>query len=140
MDVCGPKSYILFDSGTGLGVQYANVEQHVDNNGNAFRIVATSASEGDVGEHTLVMRVTFANYALTTDPTYPKTDSTFTVRILSPNCDCTQLTWDTPTKQTLTSAVDVPPLAPLTINLASVNELSKTASPTIRACYVTQNP
>ena len=42
------------------------------------------------------MRVTFANYALTTDPNYPKTQTQFEVAILSPTCDCTLLTWDLP--------------------------------------------
>lgn len=100
-----------------------------------YKIVATSSLEADEGVHTLILRVTFVNYPLTTDAAYPKADTNFSLTITPAVCDCSLITWDNPTIQTKTTGLMITPVLVIGLQLAVANEASKSATPAIRACY-----
>lgn len=66
---------------------------------------------------------------------YPTLTVPFTVTITPAICDCTMLTWDVPSPQSLSTTVLVEPSPTLTIVHAKANANSKTVHPAIRKCY-----
>jgi hypothetical protein len=74
------------------------------------------------------------------DILYPDLAVNFVVEILTPVCDCTLLDWDLPSAQNFPTTVLKIPSDEFTIDMATVNEVSKSASPKIRACYVDGGP
>lgn len=62
------------------------------------------------------------------------------IEILTPVCDCSLLDWDLPVSQNFATTVLKIPSDEFTIDMATVNEDSKSASPKIRACYIVSGP
>ena len=66
---------------------------------------------------------------------YPTLTKTFNFIVDNATCDCSLLTWDLPSAQTLSTTVKRANIAKLAINKATVNAASKTTTPAIRRCY-----
>lgn len=81
------------------------------------------------------MRITFVNYPLTTDGTFPKAETNLYLFISQASCNCRLITWDNPAPLLLTTGLMTTPPDTLSFVKATANEASKTASPAIRACY-----
>lgn len=103
---------------------------------NSYKIVTDSSTEADVGVHNLKMYITLVNYPLTSDLSHPTDlDSLFSITINHATCDCTLLKWTLPAAQSLTTSVKKAVSDTLTINMATVDQASKTTTPAIRRCY-----
>ena len=74
------------------------------------------------------------------DVTYTPLTVDFTVVILTPVCDCTLLEWTAPVPETFSTTVKKIPSDVFTISKSTVTEVSKDASPKIRACYIDGGP
>lgn len=74
------------------------------------------------------------------DAIYPSLIVDFEVEILTPVCDCSLLEWTAPSPETFSTTVKKIPSDVFTISKSTVTEVSKEASPKIRACYVNGGP
>lgn len=72
--VCGTRLYEILDFTTGTATSVASV---IDETGGNYKIKAHSTDENNEGGHNLIMRITFVNYPLTTDGTFPKAETNF---------------------------------------------------------------
>lgn len=100
-----------------------------------YDIISDYTDETYEGVHALSLYITLDNYPTTEEGSHPTLLSDFTLTIDAAVCDCTLLTWDYPAPQELYTTVLKTVSDTLTINHATVNEDSKSASPPIRRCY-----
>ena len=105
--------------------------------GVTYRLTTLTMLESEVGAHNFKLIVTLEN--LGKNP-YPSLTVPFTVTITPAICDCTMLTWNKPSAQTLSTTVLVEPSPTLTIVHATANAASKQAHPAIRMCYTASTP
>lgn len=91
--------------------------------------------ENDEGSHSLRLKVTFTDYPLTSNSAYPFAETIFLVSITEATCDCTLITWDEPAQILLSTGLMTSPADTVTFLAQTPNEVSKTASPAVRACY-----
>ena len=81
------------------------------------------------------LRVTFVDYPLTDDSTFPVADTNFFLSVTQAACNCALITWDNPEALILETGLMTSPPDTLQFVKSVANEDSKTASPAIRACY-----
>ena len=74
------------------------------------------------------------------DTLYPSLSKDFVVTIETPVCDCSLLEWQAPAAETFATTVKKIPSDVFTISKSTVIEASKSASPKIRACYISGGP
>lgn len=79
--------------------------------------------------------MTLVNYPTSELGSHPTKLAPFQLTITPAVCDCSLLTWDYPLEQSLYTTVLKSVSDTLTIDHATVNEDSKSASPAIRRCY-----
>ena len=130
--VCGTRLYEILDFTTGLTTSVATI---IDETLGNYKIRAHSTDENNEGGHNLIVRITFVNYPLTTDGTFPKAETNLYLFISQASCNCRLITWDNPAPLLLTTGLMTSPPDTLSFVKATANEDSKSASPAIRACY-----
>jgi hypothetical protein len=140
--ICGARTYEIFevtiDPTDGVtevltAVNFIAYEEVTA--GTTHKLTTHSEDEdNEVGVHNMRLVVSLQ------DALYPTLNVDFVVEILTPVCDCTLLDWDLPNSQTFSTTVLKIPSDEFTIDMSTVNEASKSASPKIRACYVSGGP
>ena len=132
--ICGERAYTVFEEDTDTGEYVAQtlVTFNRDATGAAHTLVTTTQDEADVGTHNMRLVVALTD----PDVTYPVLIVDYVVTIEEPVCDCTLLEWQVPAAQTFTTTLRAIPSDTVTVAKATVVEVSKSASPKIRACYV----
>jgi hypothetical protein len=91
--VCGNRLYEIYDISDDTITSVATVE---DLTGGNYQVKVYSEDENHEGSHNLKLRVTFADYALADNASYPYADTNFLVFISQATCDCSLITWDNP--------------------------------------------
>lgn len=78
--VCGTRDYKVVDISSNTEATVVTVDVS-DDPLYQWKLVATSQDEADEGFHNLRLEVTFTDYPLATDPTYPYIDTIFTLTV-----------------------------------------------------------
>ena len=91
--VCGNRLYEIYDISDNTITEVATVE---DLTGGNYQVKVFSEDENHEGSHNLMLRVTFADYPLTDNASYPVAETNFLVYISQATCDCSLITWDNP--------------------------------------------
>lgn len=73
-------------------------------------LVATSQDEADEGYKTFKLEVTFEDYPLSDDPSFPYISTNFALTIEQAVCDCSLITWDNPDMFTLETGLMYDPV------------------------------
>ena len=131
--VCGTRTMEIMDTDSGAVSEVVSVVEGA--NPGEYKVVAHSEDEAHEGTHNLMLVVTFTDYPLLTDGTYPKSEKEFTLLIEPAPCDCSLITWDNPETLTMATGLYFDPVDSIALSKSVANEDSKSASPAIRACY-----
>lgn len=113
--VCGQRTYYVEDISSGQESHVVTVHVSDDLSLGDYMLVATSQDEADENFHNLKLEVSFTDYPLTDDPTFPTTSTAFSLLVDQASCDCSLITWDNPEKLYLTTGLMYDPVDTLTL-------------------------
>ena len=128
--LCGPRSYVITYQNDDP-IDWVTVAQSADDE-HVLVISADPTLDEHEGTKNLKAIVTLDYY-----PDIAAHETNFDVVISTPPCDCSLITYDIPSEQTLTTTVKIIPPDTLPISHATQNADSLIASPAIRACLGT---